>query len=220
MPVLSDKVIHRLTLYHCILKYTLINQDRVSSFEIANLLGLDNSQVRKDIALCGVLGHKKQGYNSTELKLAIEQKLGFKETKEVFIIGAGHLGTALANYTDFKDYGIDILCLLDNNPNKIGKEINGKKVLPLEDLQSLISRVNTKNIILAVPAKQAQAVTDYAVQCGAQFIWNFTPTVLKIPKNVMVYYENIISSFMQMYKEPINHKHTIFSRLKIMKGHK
>jgi redox-sensing transcriptional repressor len=198
MTELSNKVIHRLTLYHCILKYTVCKQEYISSFEIADLLNLDDSQVRKDIALCGVLGHKKQGYNSADLKQTIEKKLSFKQRKEVFIIGAGHLGTALANYTDFKDYGIDILCLLDKNPDKIGQEINGKKIFDLEKLPNLISRVNIKNIILAVPAEQAQAVADYAVQCGVQFIWNFTPCVLKVPKDVTVYYENIISSFLQM----------------------
>lgn len=203
MANLSGKVIHRLTLYHCILKYTLINQERVSSFEIADLLNLDDSQVRKDIALCGVLGRKKQGYATKDLKRAIEKKLGFQQRKEVFIIGAGHLGMALTNYTDFNDYAIDILCLFDNNPDKIGKEINGKKILPLEKLPNLISRVNIKNIILTVPPEQAQPVTDYAVQCGVQFIWNFTPTVLKVPTNVKVYYENIISSFMQMHQERI-----------------
>ena len=198
MTELSNKVIHRLTLYHCILKYTVCGQEYISSFEIADLLNLDDSQVRKDIAQCGVLGHKKQGYNSVDLKQTIEKKLSFKQRKEVFIIGAGHLGTALANYTDFKDYGIDILCLLDKNPDKIGQEINGKKIFDLEKLPNLISRVNIKNIILAVPAEQAQAVADYAVQCGVQFIWNFTPSVLKVPKDVTVYYENIISSFLQM----------------------
>lgn len=198
MVELSNKVIHRLTLYHCILKYTVCEQEYISSFEIADLLNLDDSQVRKDIAQCGVLGHKKQGYHSENLKYAIEQKLGFKERKEVFIIGAGHLGMALANYTDFKDYGIDILCLLDNNPDKIGQEINGKKIFALEKLPNLISRVNIKNVILAVPAEQAQSVADYAVQYGVQFIWNFTPTVLKVPQTVTVYYENIISSFLQM----------------------
>lgn len=198
MNKISNKVINRLTLYHCILKYTMKEREVISSFEIADLLNLDASLVRKDIALCGVLGNKKQGYLILQLKEAIEKKLGFSKHKEIFIIGAGGLGSALAKYVDFKDYGIDILALLDTDPNKIGQTINGKKVYALEKLESLISTVNTKNIILAVPAECAQDVTDYAVKCGVQFIWNFTPTVLSVPKAVTVYYENIVSSFMQM----------------------
>ena len=198
MSELSNKVIHRLTLYHCILKYTVKEQDYISSFEIADLLNLDDSQIRKDIALCGVLGRQNFGYPTRELKNAIEKKLGFTERKEVFVIGAGNLGSALANYSDFKDYGIDIVALFDNNPKKIGQTLNGKKIFPLNKLENLISRVNIKNIILAVPPQQAQSITDYIVQCGVQCIWNFTPTVLKVPSSVTVYYENIISSFLQM----------------------
>lgn len=198
MTDISNKVINRLTLYHCILKYTMKEQEFISSSEIADLLNLDASLVRKDIALCGVLGHNKQGYQVLSLKKAIEKTLGFSKRKEVFIIGSGSLGSALIKYADFKDYGIDVLGLFDNDPNKIGKEINGKRVLALNKLESLIARISVKNIILAVPAEVAQEVVDYAVKCGVQFIWNFTPTVLRVPKTVTVYYENIISSFMQM----------------------
>lgn len=203
MTAISNKIINRLTLYHCILKYTVQGQDFISSFEIADLLNLDDSLVRKDIALCGVLGHKKQGYFIEDLKKAIEKTLGFAERKEVFVIGAGNLGTALVKYADFKDYGIDILALFDSDVDKIGQEVNGKRVLALEKLEDLITRISVKNIILAVPPQIAQNVADYAVKCGVQFIWNFTPTVLRVPKSVTVYYENIVSSFMQMRNKKI-----------------
>ena len=155
--------------------------------------------MRKDIALCGVLGRKKGGYPINELQQAIEQKLGFAERKEVFIIGAGNLGTALVNYADFKDYGIDVLALFDNDSAKIGQEAGGKKILALDKLQNLIAKISIKNIILTVPPQAAQEVTDYAVKCGVQFIWNFTPVILKTPKAVTVYNENIVSSFLQMH---------------------
>ena len=138
MTAVSNKIIDRLTLYHCILKYTVKGQEFISSSEIADLLNLDASSVRKDIALCGVLGHNKQGYAVSLLKKAIEAKLGFSDCKEVFIIGAGSLGTSLIKYADFKDYGINILGLFDNDPDKIGREIGGKKVVSLEKLESLI----------------------------------------------------------------------------------
>lgn len=198
MTAISNKIINRLTLYHCILKYTVQGQDFISSFEIADLLNLNDSLVRKDIALCGVLGHKKQGYFIEDLKKSIEKTLEFTERKEVFVIGAGNLGTALVKYADFKDYGIDILALFDSDVDKIGQEVNGKRILALEKLEDLVTRISVKNIILAVPPQIAQHVADYAVKCGVQFIWNFTPTVLRVPKSVTVYYENIVSSFMQM----------------------
>ena len=204
MAAVSNKIINRLTLYHCILKYSVQGQEFISSFEIADLLNLNDSLVRKDIALCGVLGHKKQGYFIKDLKKAIEQKLGFTERKEVFVIGAGNLGIALVKYADFKDYGIDICALFDSDINKIGQEVNGKRIFAPDKLEDLVTRSNIKNVILAVPPQAAQNVADYAIKCGVQFIWNFTPTVLKVPKSVKVYYENIISSFMQMQNSTIS----------------
>lgn len=198
MKKLSNKIINRLTLYHCLLKYSAPENNCISSVEIAELLHLDDSQVRKDIALCGVLGRQKQGYPVTELKQAIEKELGFSTRKEVFIVGAGNLGTALALFSDFKDYGIDVLALFDNDPQKIGQEVRGKRILALSKLENLISRISIKNIVLTVPPEEAQKVTDYAVKCGVQFIWNFTPVVLKVPQSVTIYYENVVSSFLQM----------------------
>lgn len=198
MTKLSNKIINRLTLYHCLLKYSAPENNCISSVEIAELLHLDDSQVRKDIALCGVLGRQKQGYPVTELKQAIEKELGFSTRKEVFIVGAGNLGTALALFSDFKDYGIDVLALFDNDPQKIGQEVRGKRILALSKLENLISRISIKNIVLTVPPEEAQKVTDYAVKCGVQFIWNFTPVVLKVPQSVTIYYENVVSSFLQM----------------------
>ena len=198
MTPLSNKIINRLTLYHCLLKYSSPEATSISSAEIADLLNLDDSQVRKDIALCGVLGRQRQGYQISELRKAIENKLGFSERKEVFIIGAGNLGVALAHFADFKDYGIDVLALFDNDPQKIGQEIKGKRILAINKLENLISRISIKNIILTVPPEVAQDVTDYAVKCGVQFIWNFTPVILKVPQSVTIYYENVVSSFLQM----------------------
>lgn len=204
MPAISSKIINRLTSYHCILKYTFNDKEFISSFEIADLLDLDASLVRKDIALCGVLGYKKNGYQTKELKQAIEQTLGFSERKKVVIIGAGNLGNALINYADFIDYGIDVLALFDNNPTKIGQMIAGKNILALDNLPSFVSEHNIKNAILAIPPKNAQEVADYIIKCGIQFIWNFTPVILKTPQDVTVYHENIISSFLQMHQEAIN----------------
>lgn len=204
MAKLSNKIINRLTLYHCLLKYSAPDKSSISSGEIADLLNLDDSQVRKDIALCGVLGRQKHGYPILELKQAIEKQLGCSERKEVFIIGAGNLGAALAHFADFKDYGIDVLALFDNDPDKIGQEIKGKRVLALSKLENLISRISIKNVILTVPPEVAQAVTDYAVKCGVQFIWNFTPVVLKVPQSVTIYYENVVSSFLQMQNKMVS----------------
>ena len=197
--MISDKVIERLTLYHCILTDCLLKGEScVSSAQIALLLKIDDSQVRKDVALCSVQGRAKIGYDVSELKMAIEKLLGFKEHKEVFIVGAGNLGFALAKYDDFKDYGLQILALFDNNPMKIGIKVNEKQVYDIEKLPDLVKRMGVESVILTVPRSEAQKVADFLIKSGIRYIWNFTQTVLEVPKEVSIYYENLISHFLQL----------------------
>ncbi len=199
MTELSGKAIGRLTLYHCILTDCLMRgEEFISSAQIALLLKVDDSQVRKDIALCGICGKAKIGYLITELKCAIEKQLGFEQRKEVFIVGAGNLGFALAKYDDFKDYGLDVLALFDNNPLKIGLKVEQKQVYDISKLPELVTRLNVESVILTVPRTKAQEVTDFLVKSGIRYIWNFTQTVLKVPDDVSVYYENLISHFLQL----------------------
>ena len=92
---ISDKVINRLTLYHCILTdYIEKNIEYVSSKQLAALLKIDDSQVRKDISVLNNSGKSNVGYIVKELKTSIEKTLGFSKNKKAFIIGAGNLGTA------------------------------------------------------------------------------------------------------------------------------
>lgn len=94
--LISDKVINRLTLYHSILvDYIDQKIEYISSPQIADLLHIDNTQVRKDIALLNYKGKCKVGYKAAELKILIEETLKFKTVKTAFIVGAGNLGMAL-----------------------------------------------------------------------------------------------------------------------------
>lgn len=197
----STKVIQRLTLYHSILRdYNFKGLDYISSQQIANLLNIDDSQVRKDVNLCHIQGKSKIGYNVEELKKSIELLLGFEKNKDVFVVGAGNLGFALAKHDEFKDYGLDILALFDNDPQKVDKTINGKKVFNISKLEDLVKRMGVEIAILAVPANVAQEVAAILVNGNIKYIWNFTPTVLEVPKNIKVCNENLIGNFINFTK--------------------
>jgi len=200
--ILTAKLISRLTLYHSIL--TGLEEediDTVSSPQIAELLKIDDSQVRKDIKFLGKSGKTKVGYKVTEVRKLIEKTLGFEKTKDAFVVGAGNLGLALAKYDDFKYYGFNILALFDNDPIKIDITVNGKQVFHIAKLPDLTRRLNVEIAILTVPKNFAQDTADYLVASGIKYIWNFTPTVLKLPDNVQVWNENLIGNFLQFTKD-------------------
>jgi redox-sensing transcriptional repressor len=195
---LTDKVIKRLTLYHCILtEYMESGLETISSPQISGLLNIDDSQVRKDIKLVNNTGKCKVGYDVKTLKEAIEHTLGFKKNKDAFIIGAGNLGTALIKYDNFTNYGLNILAMFDNDPLKVNLSVNNKQVFHISKLPDLKNRLNVEIAILTVPRQYAQECADFLVSCGIKYIWNFTPRILKVPKSVQVWNENLIGNFLQ-----------------------
>ncbi len=195
---LSHRVINRFTLYHNILiEFEDKGIEIISSPQIAHLLRIDDSQVRKDIAKLNNTGKCKVGYDVSSLKNAIESTLGFEKSKDAFIIGAGNLGLALAKYDNFEKYGLNILALFDNDPHKVGLSMNGKEVFHISKLDDLAKRLNTEIAILTVPREFAQATAQVLIDCGIKYIWNFSPCVLKVPNEVQVWNENLIGNFLQ-----------------------
>lgn len=194
----SDKVINRLTLYHCILTdYIKKDIEFISSPAIASLLKIDDSQVRKDLSLLKNSGKCRVGYIVKDLKNNIEKTLGFENTKNAFIVGAGNLGSALAKYDSFTNYGLNVLALFDNNSTKIGTKINEKEVFNIEKLEELAKKLSVEIVILTVPRDYAQKTADFLIKSNIKYIWNFTPTVLAVPANVQVWNENLMGNFLQ-----------------------
>src|SRR5574344_48528 len=194
----SDKVINRLTLYHCILTdYISKNIEFISSPQIANLLKIDDSQVRKDINLLNNVGKCRVGYIVKDLKETIEHTLGFEKPKEAFIVGAGNLGSALAKYDNFANYGLRVLALFDNDTLKVGIKVNEKEVYHISRLPELAKEMGVEIVILTVPAKYAQETADFLVKGNIKYIWNFSPTVLSVPDDVQAWNENLMGNFLK-----------------------
>lgn len=195
--IIPDKVVNRLSLYHFILEDLIDKEPYISSSQIASLLNIDNSQVRKDIKYVDNSGKCRVGYDVKQLKLAIEKSLGFKQKRNAFIIGAGNLGSALAKYDSFSNYGLNILAMFDTDLKKIGKAINGKKVYNMAEISNLKEELNVDIAILTVPKDFAKETAKVLVDAGINYIWNFTPCILDVPKDVQVWNENLIGSFLQ-----------------------
>ena len=194
---IPDKVINRLTLYHYILDTLREDEQFISSTRIAQLLNIDDSQVRKDLKYLDYSGKCRVGYEAKELKQIIEERLGFKQRRDAFIIGAGNLGSALAKYDSFKDYGLNILAMFDSDEKKIGTVINGKEVFDVAKVGNLVARLQVDIAILTVPKEFAQNAANCLAGAGIKYIWNFTPCILDVPKDVKVWNENLIGSFLQ-----------------------
>jgi redox-sensing transcriptional repressor len=188
--------IKRLPLYIPILQEAKNSgQIDISSSYISGKLKLEAIQVRKDLAGIGIAGQPRVGFPVIELIEAITNFLGWNNTTDAFIIGAGHLGTALAGYKGFAENGLNIVAAFDIDKNKIDKEINQKKIYHIDRLANLAERLHIHIGILAVPVGAAQKCAQLMVEAGIIAIWNFTPAKIHVPENIIVERIDLAASF-------------------------
>ena len=188
-------VLKRLPLYYDFLKthYKKLGKN-ISTVTIAQALHLNSIQVRKDLEFTGLAGRPKLGFNAVELLTALENCLGWDNTKEAFLAGVGNLGRALLSYQGFNRYGLEILAGFDVNESIINTEIGSKKIFHISKLTNLVKRMKVKIGILTVPADQAQETAMKFVKAGIEAIWNFTPHKLELPLHVIIQNENFATS--------------------------
>ena len=191
---ISKAVLKRLPGYLAYLK-TLSDgaSPYISATALANALGMGEVQVRKDLAMVSDGGRPKVGYLREGLIDDIEQFLGYDNTTDAVLIGAGKLGQALCGYSGFDDYGLNILAAFDVAPTR-DKTDEGKPIYHLSQLDSFCKANKVLMGIITVPAKHAQAVCDQLIGCGIKAIWNFAPTHLDVPSNILVQNENMATS--------------------------
>ena len=191
---ISKAVLKRLPSYLSYLKRIQDSQSPyISATAIANALGMGEVQVRKDLAMVSDGGRPKIGYLREKLVDDIEQFLGYDNTTDAVLIGAGKLGQALCGYSGFDAYGLNILAAFDIAPTA-EKTDEGTPIYPMEQLQIFCKSHKVLMGIITVPAKHAQSVCNQLIECGIKAIWNFAPTHLEVPANILVQNENMATS--------------------------
>lgn len=165
----------------------------ISATALANALGMGEVQVRKDLAMVSNGGRPKIGYLREGLMEDISQFLGYDNTKNAILVGAGKLGQALLGYGGFCAYGLNILAAFDITPTANWTE-DGKLILPMTEMESFCRTNKILMGIITVPADHAQQVCDQLISCGIKAIWTFAPVHLDVPDNILVQNENMATS--------------------------
>jgi len=165
----------------------------ISATSLAAALGMGEVQVRKDLAMVSDGGRPKIGYLRESLVDDIEQFLGYDNTTDAVLIGAGKLGQALLGYSGFDAYGLNILAAFDVKPSMECTE-GGKPIYPMDQLESFCRANKVLMGIITVPVAYAQEVCDQLIACGIKAIWTFAPIHLEVPPNILVQNENMATS--------------------------
>ncbi len=207
---ISNAVIRRMPRYYRYLE-DLIDSgvERISSSELSERMHVTASQIRQDLNNFGGFGQQGYGYNVKYLYDEIGKILGLDKRHKLIIIGAGHMGHALASYAKFGDFGFSTVALFDKDPDKIGEVINGAPVLPIEQLSDYIRDHNVDMAALTVPKEKAAGMADLVVRAGVKAIWNFANVDLKFEdKSVSVENVHLTDSLMRLSYSVISKEKT------------
>ncbi len=187
---ISITVIRRLPKYYRYLG-ELLNKgiNRISSQELSKMTGFTASQIRQDLNNFGGFGQQGYGYNVEELHGQLGKILGLETIYRAVIAGAGNLGQAIANYKGFEDAGFKVLSLFDKNPRVIGLKIRDIEIRDVDTMMDFIKEHNIDIGIITSPKESAQELADIFIKSGVKGIWNFAPTDLNVPEDIIV--ENV-----------------------------
>jgi len=194
-----EATIQRLPLYLEKLKLLQgIGVEDVSSRQLAESLDIKASQLRHDFHYFGGFSRPGRPYRVAILVDALEQIIGVDTPVPTVIVGAGHLGQALANYPGLELQGFPIRGIFDANPKLQGLEIRGQAIRDLDELESVCRDEGIKIGVITVPASSAQDVANRLVASGVTGLMNFAPTELKVPAHVSVRHERLSVGFMAL----------------------
>lgn len=171
---------------------------RVMSKELAELVNVEPTTIRRDFSFLGNLGKQGYGYEVETLIEIFNRQLGVDFDEKLILIGAGNLGRALMHYNNW-DYVVgEIVCAFDADESKCGNHF-GIDVLPMKDLETKIPK--GCHIAILTISKNVQETVDLLVQNGITGIVDFTHQHFIAPKGVVIKVVDVVSSIQELVFE-------------------
>jgi redox-sensing transcriptional repressor len=198
-PPPPDIVIGRLPIYlRALDALARENNDITSSYELGERLGISSAQIRKDLSHFGDFGKQGTGYNISFLIDQLRDILKVNREWNVVILGAGHVGMALANYHDFTDHGFKLVGIFDSDAEKIGQRAGELIVQNSSEAPTSIRKYGAKIAMIATPGSVAQDIADMLVAADVQSILCYAPTTLIVPEGVHIQYIDPVTKLQHM----------------------
>lgn len=172
---ISNSVIRRLPRYYRFLgKLQADNVTRISSMDLAEIMGSKASQIRQDLNCFGGFGQQGYGYNVEQLRSNIGEILGLNSCITSILIGAGNLGRAVASHMSFDEKGFQLIGIFDADPSLKNVEIKGIKIMSDTELEHFCITNKPQMAIICIPEANAPELVDKLISLGIDSFWNFS----------------------------------------------
>lgn len=172
--------------------------DRIMSKELAEVVNIESTTIRRDLSLLGTLGKQGYGYDIDALIDIFNQQLGVDFDEKIVLIGAGNLGRALMNYNKWDNVVGEIACVFDKDPKAQGM-INNVPVYDIKDLKEKMPK--GCRIAILVISEDVQKTADMLIENGITGIVDFTHKHIQVPHGVIVKTVDVVSSIQELVFE-------------------
>ena len=177
----------RLPLYYRFLQnFANAGQKRISSQELSEVMKIDSATIRRDFSYLGAFGKKGYGYDVQDLLAFFRKTLDQDEATNVALIGVGNLGSAFLKYNFHRNHNTKIILAFDSNSPREGEKISGINTFHPDQIEAKIEEYGIELVILTVPSRSAQEVTDRLAKTNIKGILNFTPVRVSVPDSIRV----------------------------------
>jgi len=185
---IPEGVIERLPAYlGVLLQLRQEGYTTVSSARLGELTNINPAQIRRDLTRFGQFGKRGVGYDTFTLIDRIQSILGSDHVHRIVLVGAGHLGSAIAAYEGLRVRGFRVVAVFDKDPAKVGTRVGDIVVRDMDDLERIVSEQQTHIGVIAVPGGAAQEVADRMAAAGIRVILNYSSAMVRVPEGVMVH---------------------------------
>lgn len=159
----------------------------VSSAQLSSLADVNAAQIRRDLAYFGQFGKRGVGYDISLLVDRIQRILGSDHVQRLAIVGAGHLGTAIAQYDGLRKRGFIVAAVFDSDGRKVGSRVGDLIVRDVSELERVVREQNIRFGVIAVPPEDAQNVADRLCSAGIRVVVNYSTAFVNVPECVTLH---------------------------------
>jgi len=187
-PHIPAGVIERLPLYlNAILHLRDGGHQTVSSAQLSELADVNAAQIRRDFAHFGQFGKRGVGYDIPLLVDRIQRILGSDHVQRLAIVGAGNLGSAIAQYDGLRARGFVVAAVFDSDRRKVGTRVGDLIVRDVSELARIVTEQSIRFGVIAAPPEAAQGVADLLVAAGIRVVVNYSTAYVTVPERVTLH---------------------------------
>ena len=147
---------------------------KISSSQLASIMGSTPSQVRQDFNCFGGFGQQGVGYSTEVLQQEIGKLIFPESNLRAVLVGTGNMGIPIANFVSKETEGIDLIGLFDNDSALVGNHLIGFEIQPISRIENFCKENSVDVIIVCTDRQTAEDIAPESIKTGVKGIWNFS----------------------------------------------